>query len=144
MPRDALASYHFFIEAGDVQGAFRECAGLSTESEVIEDKTADKEGKSITRKIPGRIKYENITLKRGITDDMSIWKWRKQVEDGKVEEARRNGSVVMYDQANTEVARWNFEDGWPTKVSGPSLNAGNNEIAVEELVIAIEKLVRDH
>lgn len=144
MPKDPLASYHFFVEAGDVQGAFRECSGLSSESEVIEDKTADKDGKSITRKIPGRIKYDNLTLKRGITDDLAIWKWRKQVEDGKVDESRRNGSVVLYDQANSEVARWNFEDGWPTKVTGPSLNAGNNEIAVEELVIAIERLVRDH
>lgn len=144
MPNDPLVSYHFFIDAGEVQGAFRECGGLTSESEVIEDTTADKDGKSLTRKLPGRIKYENITLKRGITNDMAIWEWRKEVEEGNIEQARRNGSVVLYDQANSEVARWNFEEGWPTKVSGPSLNAGDNEIAVEELVIAIEKLIRDH
>src|SRR3990170_2634841 len=100
--KDPLAGYHFFVEAGNVQGAFRECSGLGSESEVIEYKAADKSGQSLTRKIPGRIKWENIVLKRGITDDMAIWKWRKQVEDGKVEESRRNGSIVLYNQTNSE------------------------------------------
>jgi phage tail-like protein len=49
----------------------------------------------------------------------------------------------MYDQTNTEVARWNFENGWPSKISGPNLDASTNEIAIEELEIAHEKLVRE-
>jgi len=74
---------------------------------------------------------------------MDVWNWRKQVEEGKVEEARSNGSIIMYDQTNTEVGRWNFENGWPVKIAGPNLDAGTNEIAIEELEIAHEKLVRE-
>ena len=144
MPKDPLVAFHFFVEAGDVQGAFRDCSGLGSESDVVEYKYADKDGKSLVRKVPGRTKWENIVLKRGITDDMNIWKWRKQVEDGQVESARRNGSVVLYDQSNKEVARWNFKEAWPSKVTGPQLNAQGNEIAIEELTLVHEGIVRDH
>lgn len=140
---DPLTSYHFFLEIdGITQAQFRECSGLSTESQVIEYKEANKDGVTVIKKVPGVLKWDNITLKRGITDIMELWAWRKKVEEGKVDEARKNGSIVLYNQSNTEVARWNFESGWPTKISGPSLNAGSDEIAVEEITIAHEGLVR--
>ncbi|HEU4322068.1 MAG TPA: phage tail protein [Roseiflexaceae bacterium] len=140
---DPLTGYHFFLEIdGITQAQFRECSGLSTESAVIEYKEANKDGVTVIKKVPGVLKWDNITLKRGITDIMELWAWRTQVEQGKVDEARKNGSIVLYNQANTEVARWNFEAGWPTKISGPSLNAGSDDIAVEEITIAHEGLKR--
>jgi phage tail-like protein len=92
--------------------------------------------------MPGRLKWENVTLKRGITDAMDIWDWRKMVEDGDVESARANGSIVMFDQHLSEVARWNFENAWPVKVSGPQVKSDSNEIGIEELSIAHEGLWR--
>lgn len=140
---DPLTGYHFFLEIdGITQAQFRECSGLSTESAVIEYKEANKDGVTVIKKVPGVLKWDNLTLKRGITDVMELWNWRTQVEQGKVDEARKNGSIVLYNQANTEVARWNFEAGWPTKISGPSLNAGSDDIAVEEITIAHEGLKR--
>jgi phage tail-like protein len=64
------------------------------------------------------------------------------VEDGKVDSARRDGSVIMFDQTLKEVARWNFERGWPMKVTGPQPKADSNEIGVEELTIAHEYIRR--
>ncbi len=140
---DPLAGYHFWVEIrGKLVGAFRECAGLGSENEVVEYKAADEKGKEIIYKIPGRLKWDNITLKRGVTDSMDLWKWRKEVEDGSVDKARTNGTIFLYSQDNTMVGQWDFKDGWPTKVSGPSLNAQNNEVAVEELVIAHEEIKR--
>jgi phage tail-like protein len=108
---------------------------------VIEHKVVEG-GKEVIKKIPGRLKWENITLKRGITDVMDIWKWRKQVEEGQVEQARKNGSIVMLDQELKEMARWDFERAWPVKVSGPSLKSDANEIGIEELAITHERLWR--
>jgi phage tail-like protein len=48
----------------------------------------------------------------------------------------------MYGQDNSEIARWNFVNGWPSKVSGPSLSAKTNEIGIEELTIVHEGLKR--
>jgi len=140
---DPLVGFHFMVEIQSVfQGAFREAGGLGSENEIIDYPAADSKGTTVLQKVPGKLKWENITLKRGITNNIDLWKWRKLVEDGKVEEARQNGSVVMFDQANTEVARWNFVNAWPAKLSGPSLNASNNEIAIEELTIAHEGIER--
>jgi phage tail-like protein len=141
--RDPLTGYHFYLELdGITQARFRECAGLTSESQVIEYKEADKNGNVIIKKVPGVLKWSDITLKRGITDIMELWDWRKMVEEGYVEKARKHGSIVMYNQANEEIARWNITDCWPMKISGPQLNAGNNDIAVEEIVLAHEGLQR--
>ncbi len=140
---DPLVGFHFAVDIqGQVTGYFTECSGLGSEQEVIEHKVVNEAGVEVVMKVPGRLKWENITLKRGITSNMDIWTWRKMVENGDVVGARADGSVVMYDQALAEVARWNFQSGWPVKVTGPSVKADGNEIGVEELTIAHEYIER--
>ncbi|MBX3060118.1 MAG: phage tail protein [Anaerolineae bacterium] len=140
---DPLVGFHFGVEIqGVVTGYFTECSGLGSEQEIVEHKVITESGQEVVMKLPGRLKWENITLKRGITSSMDIWNWRKQVEDGNVDAARHNGSVVMYNQQLAPVARWNFENAWPVKVSGPQPKADSNEIGVEELTIAHEYIVR--
>lgn len=142
--KNPLVSFHYAIEIqGVVTGYFTECTGIGSEHEVIEHKVVDEKGRPHIQKLPGRLKWENVTLKRGITDNMDIWDWRDQVVQGKIEDARKNGSIVMFDQEFTEVARWNFENAWPVKVSGPSVKADSNEYGVEELVITHEGLYRE-
>jgi phage tail-like protein len=137
--KDPLVTAWFGIEfQGKVVGAFRECTGLGSENEVVEYKASGQKGEFIIKKVPGRMKWNNITLKRGITDAMDMWQWRKIVEEGRIDEARKNGSVVMFDQKATEIARWNFINAWPCKLTGPAANASNNEVAIEELEITHE------
>jgi phage tail-like protein len=140
---DPLVGFHYAIEIqGTVSGYFTECGGLGSEHEVIEHKVVDEKGREVIQKIPGRMKWQDITLKRGITDNMDIWEWRKQVEDGDMETARHNGSIVMFDQSFQEVARWDFERAWPLKVTGPQLQSDSNAFGVEEMVITHEGLTR--
>lgn len=140
---DPLVGFHFGIEIqGQLTGYFTEVSGLGSENEVIEHKVVNEKGVEVVMKIPGRLKWENIVLKRGITSNMDIWEWRKMVEDGDVKSARKNGSVVMYDQTLSEVARWNFESAWPLKVTGPSVKSDGNDLGVEELTIAHEFIER--
>ena len=140
---DPLVGFHYAVEIqGMVTGYFAECSGLGSEHEVIEHKVVDDHGREIIMKIPGRLKWENVSLKRGITNNMDIWDWRKMVEDGDVVSARSNGSIVMFDQQLGEVGRWNFENAWPVKVTGPQVKSDSNEIGIEELSIAHEGLWR--
>lgn len=140
---DPLVGFHFAVEVqGVITGYFTECSGLGSENEVIEHKVVNESGVEVVMKIPGRLKWENVVLKRGITSNMDIWTWRKMVEDGDVAGARQNGSIVMYDQTLSEVARWNFENAWPVKCTGPQPKADGNEIGVEELTIAHEFIER--
>ncbi len=136
---DPLVSAWFGIEfQGQVAGAFRECTGLGSENEVVEYKASGPKGEFVIKKVPGRMKWNNITLKRGITDAMDMWQWRKLVEDGKIDDARKNGSIVMFNQEASEIARWNFVNAWPSKITGPAANATNNEVGIEELEITHE------
>lgn len=131
----------FALEVEGVEMArFTEIAGLSWETEVVEYKDTLKNGKVIIRKRPGQTKYGDVVLKRGLSADRALGSWYQTVLDGKVE--RKNGSVVVYDMAGTELDRWNFERGWPSKWSASDLNAGSDDVMIEELTIAIEYLER--
>jgi phage tail-like protein len=140
---DPLVGFHFAVDIGGViQGYFSECSGLGSEHEVIEQKVVNQKGQEAIIKLPGRLKWDNITLKRGITSSADIWEWRKKVEDGDVDSARQDGSIVMYDQNLKEVARWNFERAWPVKVTVPGPQADSKEMGVEELTLAPEHIRR--
>jgi phage tail-like protein len=138
MPQeDPVISAWFAVEfQGKVQGAFRECTGLGSENEVVESKQSN--GSFILQKLPGNMKFNNITLKRGITSAMDMWKWRKLVEQGQIDQARVNGSIIMYNHIGGEIARWNLLRAWPSKLTGPAPNASNNEVGIEELEIVHE------
>ena len=141
--KDPLVQFSYALDlGGKVKGFFTECSGLGSEHDVVEHKVVDEKGRQMTKMVPGRIKWDKITLKRGITDAKDIWDWRKKVEDGQVEAARIDGSIIMMDQELKPVARWNFEGGWPSKVSGPQLKSASNEIGVEELTIVHHRLER--
>lgn len=140
---DPMVSAHFAVMVDKfAQGFFLEVSGLGSETEVTEHKIVDKQGKTIVRKIPGRLKWGDVTLKRGITANMAFYDWRKMVEDGTVADARSNGTIQMLDQGGEIVAEWEFYMGWPSKISGPSLKSDSNEIGVEEITIVHEGIKR--
>ena len=137
--KDPLVSAWFSVEfQGQVTGAFRECTGLGSENEVVEYKASGPKGKFVIKKMPGRMKWNNITLKRGITDAMDMWKWRELVEQGKIDDARKNGSIVMYDQEGRRSRAGTSST--PGRASSPARRRTrtNNEVAIEELEITHE------
>jgi phage tail-like protein len=137
---DPYKSYNFHLEFdGITTAAFRECSGLDATIAPIQYREGD-EKVFTSRKLPGQVTYSNISLKRGITDNVEFWKWAKDFIDGKGDlKARKNGSIVLMDDTgNTEKLRWNFVLAWITKWSGPAFNATSNEVALESLEIAHE------
>jgi phage tail-like protein len=140
---DPLVGFHFKIDIqGKVTGFFTEVSGLGSETEIIEHKVVTEGGVEVVQKIPGRLKWGDITLKRGITATMDAWMWRKMVEDGDIQGARSNGSIIMFDQALTPVAQWDFENAWPVKITGPSLQSDSNAFGIEEMTITHEYIKR--
>ena len=142
--KDQIAGYTFQLEVdGITEATFRECSGLDTETQVIESKESGLKGQTIIRKLPGALKWGDIQLKRGMTKgSMELHDWRQKAIDGDLTGMRKNGSIVVYDYKNEEVMRWNFVDGWISKLGGPTLNAGGNDVAVEAITIVHEGLKR--
>ena len=141
---DPLIGFNFSLEVGGgkISGYFTEVSGLGSETKTIKQQVVNNKGQMVVLQVPGRLEWGDIVLKRGITSNLDMWKWRKQVEDGEVDKARMNGSIVMYDQTLSEVARWNFTQAWPSKISGPAPKADSNEIGVEELTLVHEYITR--
>ena len=140
---DPLVGFHFSVEiSGKVNGLFTEVSGLGSETETVEHKPVSSKGVDFVQKMPGRLKWSDITLKRGITATMDVWAWRQLVVDGKVKDARANGTIIMFDTSGTPVAQWDFVGGWPSKVSGPSLTSDSTAFGVEEMTIVHEGIKR--
>ena len=134
---DPYGGYNFIVEIdGITQAGFQEVSGLDSST----DATDYREGTdpNHARKLPGLNKYSAITLKRGITDSDELWKWRATVIDGTIQ--RKNGSIILIDNAGKEKLRWNFFNAWPSKWTGPSLNATSTAVAVESLEITHEEV----
>jgi phage tail-like protein len=135
---DPYSNFRFIVEIGGLSyGMFRECSGFSSEITVTENSEG---GAPMTKKVPGRVKYPNIVLKSGVTDDRKLYDWHLQALQGNIE--RRDGAVLLLDSTGGEKVRWNFFQGWPCKWDGPDFNAASDDIAIESLEIAHEGLVR--
>ena len=141
---DPLVAFKFGLEIeGKLSGFFTNVSGVGSETEVVEHKITNKDsGETIIQKIPGRLTWVDVSLKRGVTSALDIWEWRQMVVEGKVDDARTNCSIIAYNQANEPIARWEFTNAWPSKVVGPEMDSGSQTYMIEEVTIVHEGMER--
>jgi phage tail-like protein len=138
---DPFKGFNFLVEIdGITVAAFKQVGGLASETEVIQYRAGSDKANTV-RKLPGLTRYANIVLRRGLTQDTQLWNWRKAIEQGTPD--RRNGSIVLLDDARNPLVRWHFSNGWISKWEGPDLNAQANDVAIETIEIAHEGLTLD-
>lgn len=139
------------IGGGDqaVDAVFSECQRFVRSQKAIEvievtpNKWAKaKYGQLVNVQVPGRVATDNLVLRRGLTDSMTLWNWFTAVESGEWEKQQAEGGLSIYDQAGGEQARYDFRGAWPMKYSTSGVNAKSTEIAIEELVLAIASFTR--
>lgn len=152
---ELLTAGRFYVElklaSGNetVDATFLDCRGFKRSQETIEicEVTPGQWGKAksglvVRTKIPGNAKTENIVLRRGMTNSMALWNWFAEVEANKWADQRKDGSLVVYNQAGTEQARFDFKNAYPVRYTASDLNAQSNEMEIEELEIAVETFTR--
>jgi len=143
---DPYPGYNFQVTinqispAGEVvSGAFAEVSGLQNAIEPIKYRNGNE---ALTmRFIPGLVTPEIITLKRGVTGHVLFWNWIRSGMDGEVQ--RQDGSIILQDENQQEVMRWNFARAWASKYSVSALNAGENQILMETVEVRCEDLRLD-
>ncbi len=133
-----FAGKFVFTVHGLTIGAFTEVSGLTVSIEVEE--LAEGGQNQYTHKLPGRMKWPNLVLKRGITNTDNLFQWFAQSSgDGfagagnKIE--RYSGAVTLMDAAGKPVRTWEFAGAYPVKWTGPKLAASTRDLAVEELEV---------
>jgi phage tail-like protein len=136
---DPFPNFSFLVELdGITRAAFHECSGFDSTIDVIEYSEG---GNLYSNKIPGRVKFANISLKRGMTADLELYNWHLSVVQGQT--VRKNGSILLMDRTGaTILSRWDFTQAWPTKCSAPDLNAEDSKIAFDHYEIVCTTLKR--
>lgn len=135
---------HFRLVIGGKEsvGQFRECSGLDSEQEIVEQKEVDANGNPLIVKVPGNLKWSNIELKRGVDIDKGLWEWRYAVETAGPDASRTDCTLELIDYDGSAIATYSIKQAWPSKYTGAAMNAGSNEIAVEAVTICHEGFKR--
>jgi phage tail-like protein len=138
------SNFNFVVEVNGAEiAAFSEVSGLDSENTPIEYR----EGADATnalRQLPGIEKYSHVVLKRGITGSTALWDWRKEVRDGGSSFPPSRGVVIKllnekHDRGSPAMT-WTLTNAWPTKLTGPSMNAKGNDFAIEQLDLVHERV----
>ena len=136
--RDPYRSFNFQLQIDGVPlGAFSEASGLTAEGDAV-DYREGTDMQSNVRKLVGLRKYANVTLKRGYTQDKSLWQWYGNIVNGTAD--RRNVTIVLMNEAHQPVLRWHAENAWVNKIEAPSFKAAGNEVAMESVELVHEGL----
>jgi phage tail-like protein len=139
--RDVMPGAVFQVEVeGRWSGVFKTCSGIGSDSEVIESKAAGKGGQPIINKVPGRLRWHDITLTRGLTGDTKLWAWRQEVVVGKVAGARQKCTITLMSRDGKPVAVWELADAWPSDLTIGT--KGDSDVVTEEVTIVHEGVTR--
>lgn len=115
-----------------VVGVFSECTGLMVEYEMLAYAAG---GDDFVHQLRGRKRYQNLVLKKGMTNDKALATWFNQT---KKRESRGSVTISLLTQATKNVRQWTFSRAHPVKWEGPSLLARGGVVATEVLEIAHE------
>jgi phage tail-like protein len=150
---DPLLARNFFLEVdGQVLTILSGVSGLDVEVEVATATQVGPSGRSQTIKTLGNAqKAPDITLERiaapSATDD-KLWMWFNAILNSGMKlndraTQRKNGAIVLYDSAMSEIGRFNFTNGWPSKISTSGLSAEGSDVVKETITLTVERLVRE-
>jgi phage tail-like protein len=139
--KNPYSAFNFIVEINGSQiAAFQEVSGLDSENQVIEYREGA-DALNTVRKLVGIEKYPNCTLSRGITGETTLFDWRKEVRDGSTAfPPVRDVVIQLQNEKHESVYKWKLTNAWCTKLTGPSLNAKGNEIAIEKMELAYDRI----
>ncbi len=119
------------------KGAFSDCDGL----EMTMEPKAVREGGNNQEQIHlmGPISYGQLTLKRGMTDTLDLWKWFAAAgRTGRTSTAQ--GKIMLWDTSGTPRLTFTLKDCLPIKLRGPAFNAKDGPLAIEEMQLVYARL----
>ena len=128
---DPVAELRFLVSLPGISiGRFRECTGIGVEIETKEYMEGG--SNEFVHKLPTRVKYQNIVLKRGVTHEDALLKW---FWDSRNSVQRKEMTISLLGPGTKTVRTWAFLNAYPVKWTGPNLNASSNQIATESLEV---------
>jgi len=136
--------FNFLVDLGTgvsdgPEAGFQEVSGIGMEVTVTEYRNGNEKENSV-RKITGLNKSTDVTMKRGVIGSLSLYNWLNQIRNGD-QNALRNIVVQLQNEDHTKVVQtWKLLRARIIKHTSGPLNGKGTDVAMEELVIAYERL----
>jgi phage tail-like protein len=146
---DPYRNFRFRVKwDGQYVAGLSRMTALRRTMEMIEWREA---GENITsRKLPGRVRFEPVTLEAGITYDTALADWANLANDfashsvTSLREFRKNITLDIFNEAGAKALSYNLYRAWPTQYTAvPDLDASANAVAITTLQIEYEWFERD-
>jgi phage tail-like protein len=138
------AQFNFLVNLGDgntdgPEAGFQEISGIGTKVTIGEYRNGNEKENSI-RKITGLNKSTEVTLRRGAIGTLNLYKWLDQIRN-RDQNAYRNVVIQLQNQDHSAVVQeWTLKGARIIKHTSGPLNAKGTDVAMEELVLAYERL----
>ncbi len=135
--------FNFLVDLGTgtegPEAGFQEVSGIGMEVTVAEYRTGNARENSVM-KITGMNKSTDVTLKRGVIGSLNLYRWLDDIRNGR-QDGMRNVTIQLQNEDHTQVvATWKLMRARIVKHTSGPLNAKGTDIAMEELVLAYERL----
>lgn len=137
------SQFNFLVDVGEdpasVQAGFQEVSGLGLEITVAEYRNGN-EKDNAPRKVTGTYKVPDVTLKRGVIGDLTLYEWLNDVRNGSQEALRTARIQLLSEDRSVVASEWTLKNARPIKYTGPTLTGKGTDVAIEELVLSCERL----
>ena len=129
-------------------------SALKRTTEVIEHRDGGDE--STSHKLPGRHKYDAVTLERGVTQDHAFEQWVNKVwdltnaqaqmatQEVSLADFRKDVGIDVFNEAGQKVISYHLFRCWVSEYQAlPDLDANANAVAIEHIKLECEGWIRD-
>lgn len=136
--------FNFLVDigTGNTSGpdaGFQEASGMGMEVAIAEYRNGNSLENSVM-KVNGLVKATDVTLKTGIIGSLTLYKWLDEIRNGSVS-AMRTVTISLMSEDHTEtILTWKLIRARIMKYTGGPLNAKGTDVAMQELVLAYERL----
>jgi phage tail-like protein len=143
-PLNYVTANCFYVEIeSSITACFTECSGLGVQ--IHYDRLKEGGVNEQQRILLGQTEFTEVTLKRGLSDDLVFWNWisEKLLNPSKstsIKKERRNINILTFNQAGDCMQCWTLIGAVPVSWKAPSLAADSNNLAIEELTLIYEGL----
>jgi phage tail-like protein len=136
--------FNFLVDLGTgstegPEAGFQEVSGVGMDVTVSEYRPGNSKENSVM-KITGLNKSTDVTLKRGVIGSLSLYNWLHQIRNGD-QAALRTVTLQLQNEDHTQVVQtWKLLRARIIKHTSGPFNAKGTDVAMEELVLAYERL----
>lgn len=138
---DPYRNFRFRVVIDGIQVAsFADATIPDTSSDAVDYREGTDAPHS--RKLSGQTKFGNVSLKKGLSDNMDLYNWRKAIEQKGALANRKSLSLILIDEEGNDKAQWDIVEAWPIKYDVSPFSAKGNEVSIETLELVHEGITR--